>query len=135
MSSFFTEPRFTPAMALCESTDARITDIAERINRAVDLARVRVEARREANNQELLASLAHRAKLQLRLQQTVEGLSVVAISYYAVSIVAYLAKAVDGVVLPMGVALDAEVLTALTVVPVMALVYGLVHRVRQQLER
>ena len=134
LAGFFNR-RFAPAMALCESTDGRITDIAERINRAVDLARVRVEARREANNQELLASLAHRAKLQLRLQQTVEGLSVVAISYYTISIVAYLAKAADGVTLPGGLVLQDDTLVALSVLPVVGAVYALVRRVRRHLEQ
>ncbi len=134
LSGFFNR-RFAPAMALCESTDARITDIAERINRAVDLARVRVEARREANNQELLASLAHRQQLQLRLQQTVEGLSVVAISYYTLSIVAYLAKAANGLPLPAGMRVNEDVVTALAVVPVVALVYVMVRRLRRGLER
>jgi len=134
LASFFNR-RFAPAMALCESTDARITDIADRINRAVDLARVRVEARREANNQELLRSLAHRQKLQLRLQQTVEGLSVVAISYYTISIVAYVAKATMGVVLPGGITVQPDVVTALAVLPVVGLVYALVRRVRRRLDR
>lgn len=133
LAGFFTR-RFAPAMALCESTDARITDIAERINRAVDLARVRVEAQREANNQELLSSLAHRAKLQLRLQQTVEGLSVVAISYYSISIVAYMAKALDEAVLPGGWVLDHDVITAVAVIPVVGAVYAMVRRVRRHLE-
>ena len=134
LAGFFNR-RFAPAMALCESTDARITDIAERINRAVDLARVRVEAQREANNQELFRSLAHRQKLQLRLQQTVEGLSVVAISYYTISIVAYVAKAVKGLQLPGGITLQPDVVTALSVLPVVGLVYGMVHRVRKHLEQ
>ena len=134
LAGFFNR-RFAPAMALCESTDARITDIAERINRAVDLARVRVEAQREANNQELFRSLAHRQKLQLRLQQTVEGLSVVAISYYCISLVAYLAKAIDGVQLPGGITVEPDVVTALSVIPVAALVYAMVHRVKQRLDR
>jgi uncharacterized membrane-anchored protein len=134
LSGFFSR-RFTPAMALCESTDARITDIAERINRAVDLARVRVEAQREANNQELFRSLAHRQKLQLRLQQTVEGLSVVAISYYAISLVSYIAKAAEGVHLPGGLSLDPDVLTALAVLPMVGLVYSMVRRARRHLER
>lgn len=133
LAGFFNR-RFAPAMALCDSTDARITDIADRINRAVDLARVRVEAQREANNQELFRSLAHRQKLQLRLQQTVEGLSVVAISYYAVSLVAYMAKAAEALPMPGGLVLDHEVLTALSVVPVVGLVYAMVHRVRRRLE-
>ncbi len=134
LAGFFNR-RFAPAMALCESTDARITDIADRINRAVDLARVRVEAQREANNQELFRSLAHRQKLQLRLQQTVEGLSVVAISYYTISIVAYVAKAMKGVHLFGSVTLQPDVVTAVAVLPVVGLVYALVRRVRQRLEK
>lgn len=134
LAGFFNR-RFAPAMALCESTDARITDIADRINRAVDLARVRVEAQREANNQELFRSLAHRQKLQLRLQQTVEGLSVVAISYYTISIVAYVAKAMKGLQLPGGLTVQPDAVTALAVLPVVGLVYALVHRVRRHLER
>jgi uncharacterized membrane-anchored protein len=133
LAGFFNR-RFAPAMALCESTDARITDIAERINRAVDLARVRVEAQREANNQELFRSLAHRQKLQLRLQQTVEGLSVVAISYYTISIVAYVAKAAKGMQLPGGLVVQPDVATALSVLPVVGLVYAMVHRVRKHLD-
>ncbi|MGV8952199.1 MAG: DUF3422 family protein, partial [Cypionkella sp.] len=46
---------------------------------------------RSAQNQKLLESMDKRADLALRLQHTVEGLSVVAISYYAVSLAAYAA--------------------------------------------
>jgi uncharacterized membrane-anchored protein len=125
LAGFFAR-RFAPAMALCASTDARLTDIAERINRAVDLARVRVEVQREAGNQALLAALAHRQKLQLRLQQTVEGLSVVAISYYAVGLVGYAAKALKDE-LPV----SPEVVTGLAVLPVLVAVALFVRRLRR----
>ena len=46
----------------------------------------------QRQNQELLAQMNRRARLQLRLQQTVEGLSVVAITYYASQLVNYMAK-------------------------------------------
>jgi uncharacterized membrane-anchored protein len=42
-------------------------------------------------NRSLLESMDRRAGLQLRLQKTVEGLSIVAISYYAVGLVGYVA--------------------------------------------
>lgn len=128
LTGFFAR-RFAPAMALCASTDARLTDIAERINRAVDLARVRVEVQREAGNQALLAALAHRQKLQLRLQQTVEGLSVVAISYYAIGLVGYAAKALKDQ-LPV----SPEVLTGLAVLPVLVAVAVFVRRLRRHFE-
>jgi uncharacterized membrane-anchored protein len=126
--------RFAPAMGLCASTDARLTDIADRINRAVSLARVRVEMHREANNQQLFQALAHRQKLQLRLQQTVEGLSVVAISYYAIGLVGYVAKSAKGLALPGGLSLQPDVVTGLAVLPVLLAVALFVRRLRRHFE-
>ena len=60
-----------------------------RAERAGDLLRTRVDVERSAQNQKLLESMDRRADLALRLQHTVEGLSVVAISYYAVSLATY----------------------------------------------
>jgi uncharacterized membrane-anchored protein len=131
--SGFLGRRFDPAMALCQSTDARQTDVAERINRAVSLARVRVEQRREAGNQELLRALANRQRQQLLLQQTVEGLSVVAISYYALGLVGYMAKAAKGIQLPGGVELQPDVVIGIAVLPVVALVAWFVRRLRRHL--
>ena len=130
LSSFFGR-RFAPAMGLCESTDARLTDIAERIGRAVGLAQVRVEVQREATNQELLKTFARRQQMQLRLQQTVEGLSVVAISYYALGMVGYLAKAAKGIALPGGLELQPDVAIGLAVLPVLLAVAWFVRRLRR----
>lgn len=81
--------RFDPAMRTVESTQARLTGLSDRALRAGDLLRTRVDVERSAQNQSLLTSMDQRADHQLRLQQTVEGLSVVAISYYAVSLALY----------------------------------------------
>lgn len=126
----FLSRRFTPAMALCDSIDRRLTDVGERINRATSLARVRIEAQREQGNQDLLRALAQRQKQQLQLQQTVEGLSVVAISYYALGLVGYLAKAVAKVV-PGLANLSPEVVVGVAVVPVVGGVAWFIHRLRQ----
>ncbi len=87
-SEFMTR-RFDPAMRTCRSAERRLKDLSDRVARASDLLSTRVNVAVEAQNQALLASMDKRAALQLRLQQTVEGLSVVAISYYAVSLAAY----------------------------------------------
>jgi uncharacterized membrane-anchored protein len=123
----FLSRRFTPAMALCDSIDRRLTDVGERINRATSLARVRIEAQREQGNQDLLRALAQRQKQQLQLQQTVEGLSVVAISYYALGLVGYLAKAAAKVV-PALANLSPEVVVGVAVIPVVAGVAWFIHR-------
>ena len=68
-------------------------ELSGRVARNSQLLRTRVDIELERQNQELLHQMNRRAKLQLRLQETVEGLSVVAITYYASQIVHYLAKA------------------------------------------
>jgi uncharacterized membrane-anchored protein len=83
--------RYDPAMRTVASTQARLAQMSARAQRAGDLLRTRVDVERSAQNQTLLASMDRRADLQLRLQETVEGLSIVAISYYAVNLVLNLA--------------------------------------------
>ena len=83
--------RYDPAMRTVKSAEARLRSMAERAMRAAELLRTRVDVERSAQNQKLLESMDRRADLALRLQHTVEGLSVVAISYYAVSLAAYVA--------------------------------------------
>jgi uncharacterized membrane-anchored protein len=93
--------RLAPAMATCESVANRQDELSARVARASQLLRTRVDITLERQNQDLLASMDRRAKLQLRLQQTVEGLSVAAITYYAAGLVDYLAKAGSSLGLPL----------------------------------
>ncbi|MEY3993846.1 MAG: hypothetical protein RLZZ113_951, partial [Pseudomonadota bacterium] len=51
-----------------------------------------IEFVNESQQQELLSSMDRRAKLQLRLQQTVEGLSIIVMTYYATGLLQYVAK-------------------------------------------
>lgn len=89
----FLERRFEPALRTCRAIQGRQVALEERIARTANLARTRVFVELERQNQELLASMDRRARLQLRLQETVEGLSVAAISYYLVGLFAYALKA------------------------------------------
>ena len=83
--------RYDPAMRTVKSAEGRLANMAERAERAAELLRTRVDVERSAQNQKLLESMDKRADLQLRLQRTVEGLSTVAISYYAVNLATYAA--------------------------------------------
>ncbi len=83
--------RFDPAMRTVSSTKARLDAMGSRAIRAAELLRTRVDVERSAENKALLESMDRRADIQLRLQETVEGLSIVAISYYAVNLVANIA--------------------------------------------
>ncbi len=120
--------RYDPAMRTVKSAESRLKAMAERAERAAELLRTRVDVERSAQNQKLLESMDRRADLQLRLQRTVEGLSVVAISYYAVSLVAYLAAPVA-----KAAGWSKETLTAALVPPVVGLVWLLVRRIRHHL--
>lgn len=91
----FLDARLAPAIATCNSTSKRQQDLAERAARLTSLLRARVEVRLQEQNRSLLESMDRRAQLQLRLQETVEGLSVIAIGYYGVGLVGYLLKGLE----------------------------------------
>ena len=84
-----------PAIRTGERTETRQSEISDRLARAANLLRTRIEVDLEQQNRELLASMNRRARLQLRSQQWVEGLSVAAVSYYVVSLIYYLAQGAD----------------------------------------
>ena len=90
--SGFLSRRLAPAMNSCAAAARRQEALSARIERAGSLLRTRVDIAREEQNQQLLAAMDRRSKLQLRLQQTVEGLSVAAIAYYMVGLAGYLLK-------------------------------------------
>ena len=90
--SEFMDRRFQPAMGTCIWTQRRLRELSDRISRTTQTLRTRIEYVNEEQTQKLLASMDQRARLQLRLQQTVEGLSVLVLTYYAVSLLAYIAK-------------------------------------------
>jgi uncharacterized membrane-anchored protein len=85
--------RLTPAYRTSESIARQLDDLATRIDRASELLRTRIDLTLEAQNQDLLKSMNQRSQTQLQLQQAVEGLSVVAISYYLIGMVKYVAEA------------------------------------------
>ncbi len=93
----FTERRLMPALRTCDSFSARLDDLSQRAAWTSELLRTRIDIALAKQNRDLLASMNRRTQLQLRLQQAVEGLSVVAISYYSVALLGYLVKATDGI--------------------------------------
>lgn len=122
--------RFEPAMRTCESAESRLTGLAARTERAANLLRTRVDVGLARQNADLLSSMDSRAALQLRLQQTVEGLSVVAISYYAVGLAAY-------ILAPFGEAagIGKVVLLALVTPLVIGGVWLFLRRMRARLDK
>ena len=91
--------------------------------------RTRVDINIATQNQNLLQSLNRRSELQLRLQQTVEGLSVVAISYYLVSLIKLVAEGVA----KTGIDLNPSIVAAVSSVPVIILTTFFIHRMRHKI--
>ncbi|MGF1475407.1 MAG: DUF3422 family protein [Geminicoccaceae bacterium] len=107
----FIARRFEPAVQTCASVQDRLLGLSERINRAADLLSTRVDLDVEEQNQALLRSMNKRAQLQVRLQETVEGLSVVALTYYAIGLFNYLVQGTNVSIGP----LSADLLVAIAV--------------------
>ncbi len=88
----FMDRRLSPARSTCEWVTRRQDALSQRVSRMSNLLRTRVEIEQQESSQALLATMNQRQDLQLKLQATVEGLSVAAITYYIVGLVAYIAK-------------------------------------------
>lgn len=125
----FVTRRLAPAMDTCRSTSERLDTLSRRIGRASDLLRTRVDVALEEQNRDLLKSMDRRAKVQLRLQETVEGLSVVAISYYLLGLVVYAAKSAKAAGLPI----NTEISTGLALPVVVGVVWYSLRRLHRRL--
>lgn len=126
----FMQRRFEPAMRTVEATAQRLSAAADRAARAGEMLRTRTDVARAAQNQEILAAMNARAAHQLQLQETVEGLSVVAISYYALNLASYLLYPLAKLA-----GINKPLLIALLVLPVMGLVWTMLQRLRKSMTK
>ncbi len=127
----FMARRLNPAVETCATVSRRLHDLSERVAKVSALLSTRIDIKRERQNQALLSSMDRRARMQLRLQQTVEGLSLAAIVYYVVGLLGYLAKAGRAGGLPIEP--DEVVGIAIPVVAVLALLT--LRRARRRLKQ
>jgi uncharacterized membrane-anchored protein len=126
--SSFLARRMAPAMRTCATTEDRQTDLSEKLARAANMLRTRVDVEMERQNRDLLKSMNERTRLQLRLQTTVEGLSVAAVSYYVVGLFGYLVKGLHD----EGVPVDMSLATALFVPVAVVAIWFVVRRIRRR---
>jgi uncharacterized membrane-anchored protein len=123
--------RLTPAVRGCETMHNRLDDLSRRVNRASDMMRTRVEMAIQNQNQQLLSSMDRRSRIQLAMQHTVEGLSVAAISYYAVGLVKYL---IDAAV-TAGAPIDKEIATGVSVPVVIGAVWFITRKIHSRFKK
>lgn len=124
----FVNRRLSPARATCAWARRRQEALSQRVSRVSNLLRTRVEIEQQQSSKELLEALNRRQLLQLRLQTTVEGLSVAAITYYIVGLISYLAKGAHG----LGWQVSAEGATAITIPFVLIGVWRFVRRLHRR---
>ncbi|HEX8447462.1 MAG TPA: DUF3422 domain-containing protein [Sphingomonas sp.] len=122
----FTARRLAPAVRTCESFSHRLEGLSQRVAWTSSLLRTRVDTALARQNRDLLDSMDRRTGVQVRLQQAVEGLSVVAISYYLVGLFGYVVKSMHGIG-----PVPPEVATGMAVPVVIALVAFVMARIRR----
>ncbi|MDH4483134.1 MAG: DUF3422 domain-containing protein [Rhodoferax sp.] len=125
----FMQRRLSPAMATVAAASQRLVTLSERVSRTSSLLRTRVDIASEQQNQQLLEKLTRGQELQLRLQTTVEGLSIAAISYYVVSLLYYGTKALHSAGLPV----NPDIATGALIPLVLAGVWRMTRRIHAAL--
>lgn len=128
LADFMTR-RLTPGLRTCESVQNWMEDLSRRIERAGDLMRTRVNITLQEQNKVLLAAMNRRGRIQFRLQETVEGLSVAAISYYTVGLLSYVLGG-----LPLDALHLSKPVALACLVPVVVIcIWKLMHRIKHRL--
>jgi uncharacterized membrane-anchored protein len=126
----FMDRRLTPARSTCEWSTRRQDALSQRVSRVSNLLRTRVEIEQQQISQALLLGMSQRQDLQIKLQSTVEGLSVAAITYYIVGLVSHLAKAAN----KFGWPVSPETTSAAAIPLVLGGVWWSMRRLHQQLK-
>ncbi len=126
----FMDRRLTPARSTCEWAGKRQDALSTRVSRISNLLSTRVEIEQQQSSQALLSTMNSRQDLQLKLQSTVEGLSVAAITYYFVGLIGYVAKGAQR----MGWPLSSEMTSAIAVPFVALVVWRLLKRVSRKIK-
>lgn len=124
----FTDNRVHPALSTCRAMEKRLATVTEKVQGAIELLEARISLSIQTQNKSLLDSLTDTARSQFRLQQTVEGLSIIAISYYAIGLLGYVYQGLHDV-LPF----SKETMVALSVPIVVAITYLAMHRIRRHM--
>jgi uncharacterized membrane-anchored protein len=109
--------------------EERQANLSRKLTRAANLLRTRVDVEIEQQNQALLGSMDARAQMQLRLQQTVEGLSIAAISYYVVGLATYVIKgAKEANLFPFELSTATAIIVPVTIIAVAMIVRRIRNR-------
>lgn len=122
----FLNNRAQPALATCRAMEKRLLALTEKVQRSIELLDARISLSIQSQNQTVLDTISRTSASQFRLQQTVEGLSIIAISYYALGVLGYVFEALHDVLpYPKGT------LLGLSAPLVVVLVFLAISRIRK----
>ncbi|MGH9442374.1 MAG: DUF3422 family protein [Thermoanaerobaculia bacterium] len=127
--SGFVMRRIKPAADTYRGILTRLANLSERVGRASDLLRTSIELHLEEQNQKLLESTERRVRLQLQLQGAVEGLSIVVISYYVLTLFRQELEAIDSA----GGQLNVELILGLAMPVTLVVVWRVLHSIRKRI--
>lgn len=127
MLAQFIRRRVDPAIATCRSVERRQQSLARKLGRATDLINTRIGEDIQRQNAKVLQSLNETSKRQYRLQSTVEGLSVIAISYYTLGLASYFLPEIGGIF-----GLKKSVVLAASVPIIVLLVWFFIQRIKSR---
>lgn len=135
----FTQPRYSvfvlrslqPGMRTCEAAERRIDELAQRIARAINLLNSMVDMIQTRQSIQMMEAMGRNSRMQLRLQEAVEGFSIFAISYYTLGLLQYLLEAAN----KSGFAIDAKLVTGLAAPVVLILVWTNTRLLRRRMNR
>ena len=113
ISGFFSA-RLDPAIETCNAVEMRLARLSTQVQRSIGLMRTGITFELEQQNRDLLEDMNRGARLQMRLQGIVQGISIAALAYYLSGLTTYLAKGLkDAGWLPKGITADMVVAAAL----------------------
>lgn len=122
----YLDNRVQPALATCRAMEKRLRELGTKVQRSIELLDATITVSIQTQNQEVLDTILSTAQSQYRLQETVEGLSIIAISYYALGILGYFAEGLHGL-LPV----DKPVLLTILAPVVILVVFFGIRRLRR----
>jgi uncharacterized membrane-anchored protein len=124
----FLAARVGPAMRNYRNFIERADVLAGQFTALGNMVRTRVSLNMEEQSLTTMQAMNRRVELQLILQRTVEGLSLIVLSYYLTGLAGYLFKALDAV---MELPASPEILAAMTIPVWLAGVWIFTRRVKR----
>ena len=122
----YLDNRIRPALATCRAAEKRLGELGGRVQRSIELLNATMSVAIQSQNQAVLDTILRTAVSTYRLQETVEGLSIIAMTYYGLGILGYFFEAFHDE-LPLA----KPVMMTLAAPVVALLVFVLVRRLRR----